>query len=274
MADIPAAEQLTRLGLTTYEAKAYVALIRRGHSTAPEVARLAHLPRQRIYDVLSSLVDCGLATTHPGAPARYAAVAPELAVSRLLAGHRRELADLEREAAGAVETLARTYREGQSHTEPLRYIEVLRDDTAVAERYRALQAAVKKELLVFTAPPYATPDHEGLQLLRDRIVKSVFELAVFDQPEQLDAVRGFVAAGVEARFVPDLPLKLVIMDESLVMVGLQDPQAGASELTSVVVEHPSLAGLLKLAFDAVWERGLTWDEARERFEHRAAPARG
>ena len=32
----------------------------------------------------------------------------------------------------------------------------------------------------------------------------------------------------------------------------------------MVVEHPSLAGILKIAFNAVWEQGLSFDEAHER----------
>ncbi len=32
----------------------------------------------------------------------------------------------------------------------------------------------------------------------------------------------------------------------------------------VVVEHPSLAATLKIAFDTEWQRGLTFDEAHER----------
>ncbi len=40
--------QLTRLGLTTYEAKAYLSLIRRDSYTAAQVSRQAGLPRQRI----------------------------------------------------------------------------------------------------------------------------------------------------------------------------------------------------------------------------------
>ncbi|MGH7539935.1 MAG: helix-turn-helix domain-containing protein, partial [Gemmatimonadota bacterium] len=50
-------ERLQRLGLTSYEARAYLALLRRDSSTAAETARLAGLPRQRVYDVLSSLVE-------------------------------------------------------------------------------------------------------------------------------------------------------------------------------------------------------------------------
>ena len=47
---------LVRLGLTRYEARAFIALMGRGSFTAAEVARRANLPRQRIYDVLGSLV--------------------------------------------------------------------------------------------------------------------------------------------------------------------------------------------------------------------------
>jgi hypothetical protein len=48
------------------------------------------------------------------------------------------------------------------------------------------------------------------------------------------------------------------------MFGMEDPVAGSSELTIMVVEHPSLAGVLKTAFDTTWERGLTFDEAYDR----------
>ena len=51
--------ELTQLGLTTYEARAYVALLGRDSFTAAQVSRQAGLPRQRIYDVLGSLVEKG-----------------------------------------------------------------------------------------------------------------------------------------------------------------------------------------------------------------------
>src|SRR5262249_24498449 len=54
-------EQLTQLGLTTYEAKAYLALLRRDSFAAADAARVAGVPRQRIYDVLATLVEKGLA---------------------------------------------------------------------------------------------------------------------------------------------------------------------------------------------------------------------
>jgi HTH-type transcriptional regulator, sugar sensing transcriptional regulator len=258
--------ELTGLGLTTYEAKAYVALLGRDSFTAAQVARQGQLPRQRIYDVLGSLVEKGLASSRPGSVVKYAAVAPELAVERLVSGHRRSMEALERSAADIIAELTPAFASGRAHTDPLEYIEVLRDAGAINERFAELQRSVKHEILVFTKPPYATPPQEnleGLGVARSHRARSIYEMSVFDDPKAIAGIRTFVEAGEEARFVEDLPLKLVIIDETIVMFGMQDPVGTGRDLTIMVVEHPSLASVLKAAFDAFWARGLTFEAAEQ-----------
>lgn len=46
--EAPDTQSLVDLGLTGYEASAYLPLTRRGQATGAEVARLAELPRQRV----------------------------------------------------------------------------------------------------------------------------------------------------------------------------------------------------------------------------------
>jgi sugar-specific transcriptional regulator TrmB len=257
--------RLTKLGLTTYEARAYAALIRRESFTAAQVARQADLPRQRIYDVLGSLVHKGLASGRPGATVKYAAVAPELAIERLMSLQRDRMSELERDAAAVLDTLGPEYEAGRAHTDPLEYIEVLRDTSAINRRFSELQAQVKHEILVFTKPPFARPPQEnieGIEVSRTHRARSVYEFAALDDPAVAAAIGQFVEAGTEARFVERLPLKLVIIDESIVMFGMDDPVASSDAVTIVVVEHPALAVTLKLAFEATWERGLTLDQAR------------
>jgi len=257
--------RITRLGLTTYEARAYAALVRRESFTAAQVARQADLPRQRIYDVLGSLVHKGLAAARPGATVKYAAVAPELAVERLMSLQRDRLAELERDAASVLDTLNPEYEAGRSHTDPLEYIEVLRDAAAINRRFVELQAQVRREILVFTKPPYARPPEEnveGIEVSRTHRARSVYEVSALDDDNTATAIQRFMDAGTEARFVERLPLKLVIIDEAIVMFGMDDPVASSDAVTIVVVEHPALAQTLKLAFDATWDRGLTYDEAQ------------
>jgi sugar-specific transcriptional regulator TrmB len=268
--------QLTRLGLTSYEAKAYLTLIRRDSFTAAQVARQSGLPRQRIYDVLGSLVQKGLAVARPGTVVKYAATPPDLAIELLLASHREQLARMERDAQAMVTDLKPAFAAGQEHTDPLEYIEVLRDRRAINERFAELQGAVKREILVFTKPPYATPPQsnvEGLKVSQKHEARSMYEFAVFDEPAVMRGVKRFVDSGEQARFVPSLPLKLVIIDETIVMFGMEDPVAGSADLTIVVVEHKSLARVLKTAFDAIWSTGLTFDQAYELVVKRREPAR-
>ena len=257
-------DQLTRLGLTSYEARAYVALTSRGRATAAEIARLAGLPRQRIYDVVETLVGRGFAIARPGRPLLYSAVAPSEAVARLLEERRSHLSQLEREAQDAIERLTPRFSAGRGETDPLDYIEVLREPGAIAARFAELQSGVEREILVFTKPPYATPpaeNVEGLRLLESHVARSVYERSIFDQPEHVEAVRRFIASGEQARVVDRLPIKLAVIDDRIAVFQMQDPVAGEEGLTIMVVEHPSLAELLKVAFEAVWKNATEFEAA-------------
>jgi HTH-type transcriptional regulator, sugar sensing transcriptional regulator len=247
-----ATAQLALLGLTSYEARTYLALLRRDSSTAAQAAQLANVPRQRIYDVLASLADKGLASTRPGHVLKYAAAAPELALERIVSDQRQQLADLERHTADLIVELSPAFHAGHEQDHPLEYIEVLRDRGAINERFEELQAAVKREILVLTKGLYDTP-----RQTRAERARSVYEFSVFEDPD----LRRLVGTTAQARFVRELPLELVVIDESIAMFAMEDPVAGAAEATIMVVEHPSLAGILKTAFDAVWEQGLTFDQA-------------
>jgi sugar-specific transcriptional regulator TrmB len=261
MADVNDADAapFVNLGLTRYEAGAYLALTRRGRATGAEVAKLAALPRQRIYDVLETLVERGLASIEPGRPAHYKAVSPETAVGVLVAAQRAELEHVEREAASAVARLTPAYRAGRDENDPLDYIEVLREPAAIGARFAELEASAQREILVFTKPPYAVEPGEnvaGLQLLERGVeARSVYERSVYEDEAVVAAVRRFVAAGEQARVVDELPLKLVLIDERIALFTMADPIAGAEVLTIMIVEHTALASLLKLAFERVWERG-------------------
>jgi HTH-type transcriptional regulator, sugar sensing transcriptional regulator len=269
------AEKLTALGLTSYEAKAYLALVRRDSCAAADVARLAGIPRQRIYDVLATLVQKGLAAHRPGLPVKYSALPPESAIEHLLAGKREELDKLERDTNALVATLTPAFAEGQQKRDPLEYIEVLRDRDAINDRFEELQAGIEREILVFTKPPYATPAQEnveGLAVSKTRTARSIYETSAFDDPAFADGIRRFIEAGEEARFVAELPLKLVIIDEAIVMFGMEDPVAGESELTIMVVDHRALARVLKIAFEAVWSQALPLAEAETARTRQVAPA--
>ncbi|WP_433451480.1 TrmB family transcriptional regulator [Streptomyces sp. CA-142005] len=250
---------LMSLGLARYEARVYLTLIRRGSYTAAEVAREADVPRQRVYDVLDALVRRHLVTTHPGRVATYSAVTPELALARLMTAQRESVDRLERVSQDLAGILQPLWSQGRDHTDPLDYIEILRDPKAIAERFADIQRQARHELLTFCKPPFVAPTEnaDGLAVVHrlnrsGGTVRAIYLDDALDDPETVDHVRRFAAAGEEARFAPELPLKLVIADASLVLCDMPDPVAGADSTTTLFIEHPALAGCLRLAFHTVW----------------------
>lgn len=262
-------DRLVHLGLTLYEARAYVALIRRDGSTPTEVARVAGVPRPRIYDVIDSLVAKGLAFERPGrtATARFVAAPPDEAVNKLVNIHLERLRELEADAEAVREELGPAFLEGSMHSDPLDYIELLRSREAVAKRYVEIQQSVGKELLAFSKMPAAVRVEEndaGLEVARTRVMRSVYEFSLLDDPLSREGVQRFIEVGEQARFVEELPMKMAIIDERTVMLAMVDPVAGDTVLTTLVIENVQLARCLKIAFEEVWATGVDFATACER----------
>ncbi len=262
-------ERLAELGLNSYEAKAYLALLGKDTFSATQVADLSGVPRQRIYDILASLVERGLAISRPGKRGqKYSAVSPKGSLSALLEQEQARLASLERTTESLISELSQQFQAGQEENSPLEYIQVLRGSTAIAQRFAEIQSGVKEEILIFTKPPYATvaeENVEGLEMLSRHVrACSLYEYSALAEPGMASAIAAFIEQGEEARFTEQLPLKLVIVDSEIVMFAMEDPIAGRTELTIMVIENEQLAHVMKTAFESYWQRAESFETAFQR----------
>src|SRR5258706_9871285 len=109
--------RLQHLGLNAYEARSYLVLIGHPRFKALELAARAHVPRQKIYEVLDSLVEKGFAQVVQEKTKLFSAVEPTLAVPSYLSRRgeplQQELTEQARFAGGLVEDLHIPYSEGQ-----------------------------------------------------------------------------------------------------------------------------------------------------------------
>lgn len=71
------------MGLTQYEAKAYIALVSLSSASAPEISRQSKVPKAKIYDVLNSLTEKGLVNFGPGSPMLFKARDPQTMINHL-----------------------------------------------------------------------------------------------------------------------------------------------------------------------------------------------
>ena len=151
--------RLQQLGLNAYEARSYLVLIGHPKFKAIELAARAHVPRQKIYEVLDSLVEKGFAQVVQEKTKLFSAVEPSLAVPSYLARRaqmlQRELTDQTRMADSLVVDLAASYSEGQGERGTLEYLRIVSDPEQIAQQYRRMLSDVRHEYLEFSRPPYA-----------------------------------------------------------------------------------------------------------------------
>jgi len=95
-----AVDALGKLGLTSYEARCFVALAQITHGTAREVARVADVPRSRVYETMERLGERGLIEIQHAEPLVFRSVSVETAVNVLSAQYETHLETVDRALRG------------------------------------------------------------------------------------------------------------------------------------------------------------------------------
>lgn len=259
--------RLQQLGLNAYEARSYLVLIGHPRFKALELAARAHVPRQKIYEVLDSLVEKGFAHVVQEKTKLFSAVEPNLAVPSYLVRRsqvlQHELTEQSRMADGLVNDLAAAYSEGQGGRGTLDYLRIVSDPEQTAVQYRRMLSEVKSEYLEFSRPPYAV-DPLDEQLVKQARARGVACRLLIESGSLDDAHRqrlaDYAAAGVEVGQADSLPMKLAVFDGQRGLLALLDPVITRPTWTAVVFEHAAMGEAMKGLFENYWrrrqERGL------------------
>ena len=80
MADL--VEKLKEIGFNTYEAKVYIALLKKYPATGYEVAKLANIPQSRTYDTLKVLEEKNIVVSTNTKPQTYTPIKPKQLTAR------------------------------------------------------------------------------------------------------------------------------------------------------------------------------------------------
>ncbi|MCL6507124.1 MAG: TrmB family transcriptional regulator, partial [Bryobacteraceae bacterium] len=139
--------RLQQIGLNAYEARSYLVLIGHPRFKALELAARAHVPRQKIYEVLDSLVEKGFAQVVQEKTKLFSAVEPALAIPAYI-GRKRQLLEQElteqaRLAEGLVQDLTAAYSEGRGGRGTLDFLRIVSDPEQTAAQYRRMLSEVQ-----------------------------------------------------------------------------------------------------------------------------------
>jgi HTH-type transcriptional regulator, sugar sensing transcriptional regulator len=288
---------IKELGLTEYEAKCYLALFERESLTVIEIEKLAGIPRPNAYETMKKLLAKGLCSSIPGKIKRYSVSDPMVFCKKSLEIHNNSMdAELEnlkkrqeeildmktkeifnkneyvkRNIEKIAKELQPLYEKNRSNSNPLEYIEILKNSDQTYRKLLQLFSEAKKEILGFTKPPFSYANveqlNENIQVQaearrRGVKIKVIYQIPT-DETEKVIFLEKLHKLAVsdknhETKIIERLPMKMVIVDERIVLNTLDDPIEGKSSMTSLATKHDALAESLKVTFESFWEKARNW----------------
>lgn len=239
-------------GVTEFEERVYRRLVRHPQATLTQLAAWVGRGTDATRRALDGLETAGL-VSRQGKPSRFIPAAPDMAVEALIMRRQEEL---ERCRIAAANLLIE-YREA---ARDLGHVVELIDGTEASEqRYLQILGTARAEVFMFDKPPYLGSGDNPLELeilARGVSWRAVYAPEAFELPGRLEQVRGWQAAGEQARVGADVPLKLVLVDRRVALLPLIANDPTTDRHTAILVHPSSLLTTLGMLFDVLWERAI------------------
>ncbi|MEU3054756.1 helix-turn-helix transcriptional regulator [Streptomyces griseus] len=249
-------------GLSPDEESVYGLLVASGRASASDLAERAGLTADRTGEVLRALTAKGLASPTDGTPHLYMAAAPDAALLPRIR-HSADALDIARREAAR---LMDSYRETMRRRDAGQLLEVITGAEALRHCLRQLQKGAQDEMLWFckaqyVAMPSGSNRDEFDALARGVRYRVLYEKAFFDDEDAVSNVMAGVQAGEVARAVPQLPLRLAIVDRAVAVFPLVSggPHGSPEEPTTALVRDSNLLAALIALFERYWEDAVPLD---------------
>jgi len=242
MQDEDAIQGLKRLGLTTYEARVFLALQKLGSGAASEISEVADVPRSQVYGAAEELEGRGLVETQQSTPTVYRPVPLEQA--------RRQLLDQLAETGAETFDYLETVQDSAVQEERTESIWLIRGSDAIASRVASV-AADADERLLYAAESPEMLEADVVEALDGAADRGVSVIVASVNPALLDAA----PSSLERYRVPDerdmdvsTGRVLVADGATILMSTLQArPEEGSEEVAFWTAENTFAAVLSELA---------------------------
>lgn len=268
-------KSLIELGLNTYEAKVYLAILGKNSVTASEASKMSGVPRQRIYDILNSLQMKGLCIEKPGKVLKYRASEPkEALISMLVEKNKRFQKELEKQRELAIK-ISKKLDNGniEEEKEPLEFIEVYRNPNQILRKYDEMLLEAENEILNTAKLPYIQEKAEQTyEKVKNGIdIKFLIENSILkEKPKMIEAI--FRLYGdKDNRFIDSVPLKFSIFDGKKVHLIL--PSENLNGFVCLIIKNRNMAQAMRMLFYSLWENAVLANEKRDEIEKAIKEAR-
>lgn len=209
----------------------------------------------------------GLVSRTFGRMKRFHAIAPDIALRSLLDARLRMLANLEPE----IDDLERRHAAAvKPRTQKEQLIEVLARDLDLERQvFQQIQESAKREILALVRLPIRVTgtgsnwldEAERSALARGVHYRSIADQSFLESPGGANAVIQGIAAGDDIRIYPDLPFKMLLVDNRIALIPLTPEE---EECPLLLVRARSLLNALRTLFELLWAKSVALNEDKPR----------
>ncbi|MFJ8027073.1 helix-turn-helix domain-containing protein [Streptomyces sp. NPDC096311] len=248
----PAASPWAAVGVSPMDELVYRTILHQPDAGAAGWALLTRTSPSQVRESCHRLLHLGLLQP-PDSMGGLRAVDPRVAVRALI---RRRETESELLAATA-QDMATAYDAGLLREDPSRLVDVVSGEGATAARLEELYAHAEREVCVFDTPPYLAPltpqlDLQAELLSRGIAYRAVYAATALEDPKVLLQAWKMVELGEQARVLPSVPVKLLLVDGGRAMLPLTASTAGG--YCAVVVRNSAVTEALQKLFDLAWQQ--------------------
>jgi sugar-specific transcriptional regulator TrmB len=258
-------EYLKRIGLTTYEAQAYLALLSKRMMTAEEISEGTSIPITRVYGTLEQLVQKGFAKTVQGRPKGFHAVSPERAkhdyVTQLRQGFENDLLTIDETLRHLQREVEPMYVESHLQVKAEELLEPLVDLRDMERKTVDSVKAAENEILISTALFSWLPTVK--MSLKDAVRRGVKTRVLMQVRDSLQKshISEIAKAGVQIRETPDPwhPVRGTLVDNKDLVFVIWAAEEAERHWNPIVYtpNHTKNAGLIRIfreSFLFRWEK--------------------
>jgi len=230
---------LKELGLTEYEAKAYIALIMLGEGSVREISELSKVPASKLYEVLSKLEERGFILSSYGRPMKYIARDPEETLNSIRYRYDKLITTLSRD----LKSIWRTHRR-------LSKITFVRDLNDIMRKIRSMLNEASSIVKIIVDECSLWVEYGLLENLASLISNNI-EVRIILNPRcrYLDEFRNLV--GNRVRISDKANFLCVIKDLNEVLKGIT-----GNEPVVIIYNIREIVDLINEIFDSIWSQGI------------------
>ncbi len=260
-------------GLNTYEARGYVALIKRGEMVPKQIGVEANIPLPRTYDTLRALEEKGFVISTPskeGSSRLYRAVDPEIALNKRIKDFEEDYKALISKKKNSFDFLVKKLGEAFKTSSEVRLEEVFlirRLENIIEKAWGMIKRARNEVILV----GYATIEllnyeewklKEMFPIIHDRLKNKVsFKLLVPKLEEGQKMLIKTVTSGFKELFTVKISentmLDFLIIDQKEILLGVPQPnieEVFEGSVSALWFQNPLFADALKRNFQLLWKQ--------------------